>query len=92
MKEYRVIWKREGLSQRSRRFVQKKFANRWLMLLTVPEPWDLFDLDGDDYVCCSGHECGCGGQTVRQSFNKRREGLPKLINYGIQEREVGKWE
>lgn len=79
------------MSKKQRRFAQKKYAIRWLQLLTNPEPWLAFDLDPDDYACCSGNECGCGGATNRETFSKRREGLPKVITYGVEEREVGKW-
>ena len=91
--EYRVYWRREGLGKRFRLFATKKGATRWMWLLTNPEPWLAFDHKGDDFVCCQGErsECGCGGQTYRESFEQKSKGIPKLVDYGCQTREVGEW-
>lgn len=91
-KEYRVAWKREGQRKKYRRFAQKKFADRWIILLTNPEPWIAFGFDGEDYECCDGVDCGCGGVTIRDCFERRAANLPKLVWYERQEREVGEWK
>ena len=31
---------------------------------------EIWDIDLDDYVCCSGHMCGCNGETNRENFNR----------------------
>ena len=92
--EYRVVWKREGCSKRTKKFAQKKYADRFVRLLSDPEPWKAYGYKGDDYVCCHGErdECGCGGMTYAESFNQKREGLPKLLEVKIEQREVGSWE
>lgn len=49
--------------------------------------------DPDDYACCSGSECGCGGLTNRDAWAKRAAEFPTLIEGPtIQAREVGEWE
>jgi hypothetical protein len=91
MIEYRLVWKREGLGQKSRKFTRLKYAERYLALLTSEAPWEVFGKDGDAYECCSGYECGCGGMRVKESWVKTREGLPKLLKHEIQCRDVGEW-
>ena len=92
MKEYQVIWQREGLSKRYKKYSELKSAQRLIALMTSPEPWKVYGYEGDEAVCCSGHECGCGGKTQRDSFEEKMNGLPKLLNYEIREREVGAWQ
>ena len=29
----------------------------------------VWDADLDDYICCSGQMCSCGGQTVGENYN-----------------------
>lgn len=100
MKEYRVVWKREsferdGITSRSKqkrkRYVSLKRAERFMRLLTSAEPWKELGQDGDDYFCCSGHECGCGGQTVREAFTAKYADMPPVEFVRLEEREVGKW-
>jgi hypothetical protein len=93
-KEYQVIWQREGMSKKRKRYATKKSADRFIALMIDPEPWKLYGYDPDAFMCCRGdpEDCGCGGKTYRESFEERRVGLPKLLTYGIQEREVGEWK
>ncbi len=91
--EYRIVWKREGCRQKAKRFVSLKAAQRKMRVLG-PEPWTAFDKfsgrdEPDNYSCCDGHECGCGGLTVRQWW--KQLGLPKMEYIHIEKREVGKW-
>lgn len=90
--EYRVVWKREGLGQKSRKFSRLRFAERYQSLLTSDKPWEVFGVDGDAYECCSGYECGCGGMRVKESWINNRKHLPKLLSVKIQSREVGDWK
>ena len=94
-KEYRVIWKREGLKTKRKRYANKPQAERFMVLMG-PEPWlaqkSRWSRKGpDDLKCCSGHMCGCGGMTVREYEEDYRKDLPKLEWIRLEEREVGKW-
>jgi hypothetical protein len=91
MTEYRVIFKREGRSQKSKKFTRLQFAQRYLNMLTSKTPWEVFGQDGEAYECCSGHECGCGGMRVKDSWVNARKDWPKLLRAEIQERQVGEW-
>ena len=31
---------------------------------------EIWDTDLDDYICCSGQMCCCGGETSRQNINR----------------------
>ena len=90
--EYRVVWKREGVRRKVKRFASLKLAQR-KMLLLGPEPWlgasEYGKRDPERLNCCSGHECACGGLTVREWWEQL--GLPKLEYMHIERREVGKW-
>jgi hypothetical protein len=61
------------------------------MVLLGPEGWRALGKDPDAFMCCSGHECGCGGETNREHFEAQREAIPKLIDAWIEVREVGAW-
>ncbi len=89
--EYRVVWKREGLKPKRKRYATLKGAERF-MLLFGPEPWRAFTKnDPDRYECCDGHECGCGGVTYRERAEEKRDGQPKLEYVRLEAREVGQW-
>ena len=89
--EYRVIWKRKGLSRKFRPFARLEFAKRYSMLLG-PEPWKYSNNDPDDYKCCSGFECSCGGQTWREESEYRNKNQPPIEFLLIERRHVGDWE
>ena len=90
--EYRVVWKRYGCDQRSRRYATLAGASRF-MLLFGDEPWTAFPKkpSPDDLVCCSGRECACGGLTYRQESEQKRENMPALVYIRLESREVGEW-
>jgi hypothetical protein len=94
--EYRVVWQRVGYDKRRKIFGRRDAAERYVKRLLGEMPV-LPDMgDDDDYACCSGWECGCGGQTVaraREEERKRYARYPALI-YGpvLEERPVGDWE
>ena len=90
--EYRVVWKRENLRVKRKRYVSRKFAERFLALLTDLEPWKRLGENPDALACCSGYECGCGGVTVRQGHESRLAEMPPLEWAHIEQREVGSWE
>lgn len=97
--EYRVVWKRRGLDQKSKRYASLKGAERRARLLG-PEPWTAFGVDPDDQYCCSGHECGCAGRTWREQLLETRkqamysddDGMPSIEYIRIEKRPVAKWE
>jgi hypothetical protein len=57
-------------------------AERHKILLSGDEPWkghrDFENEDPDTRLCCSGYECGCGGETIRDHFMAVRSKLPPL--------------
>lgn len=92
--EYRVVSKREGMQrQKEKRYATKEGADRRLALLVSKSPWTITHPgdDPDDLFCCSGYECGCGGQTIREWHDDYTKSLPKLLFAGIHRREVGEW-
>lgn len=90
--QYRVVWKRKGLSEKKKRYERLAFAQRFVTLLG-PEPWKALGRDPDERFCCSGRECGCGGVTVREHFLQHRESYPALEYVRIDQREIrlGAW-
>lgn len=91
--EYRVIWKREGMRTKRFRSVSRAAAERRLALMTSPEPWKFYNppKEGDQQICCSGHECGCFGATYREEAEAKYKEMPKLEWIRLEAREVGKW-
>lgn len=97
MREFRVVWKRDGQRQKIRRYSSRTGALRRLNLLTSDEPWKWYSKprNPDDYYCCPGGpswECGCGGQTVRQFAQRFRDDLPELEYARIDSRKISEWE
>ena len=86
--EFRVVWKRDGCRRKTKRFRYLKVALRKVGTLG-PEPWTALGKDADAYHCCSGRECGCGGETWRTWFAHLE--LPPLEYIFIEEREIGTW-
>lgn len=98
MKEYRVVWKRQENRRKVKRYATRPRAERFIALMTSPEPWKLFPtyahMDPDKPYCCEGgpySECACGGLTLREHFASFRKDLPPIEYVHIEEREVGKW-
>jgi hypothetical protein len=99
--EYRVIWKRQGMHRKSKRFATLKAAERRVRLLG-PEPWTAFDRDPDEPWCsCRGsHECPCGGETLREKLLRERTegpdpdggGMPAIQEIRIERRVIAPWE
>jgi hypothetical protein len=93
--EYRVVWKRKELSRKTRRFRSLKTAEKFRGVLTAGSTEErllLLGKDPDAYYCCDGHECGCGGETNRESEEHYADGMPLLEYCVIEERPVGPWE
>jgi hypothetical protein len=92
--EYRVVWSREGIRPKRKKYRTLKSALAWKDFLISPEPWVSRGLDPDSFICCSGsrEECGCSGKTVREDFLSTREGLPPITAIRIDARTVGDWK
>ena len=91
--EYRVIWRREATG-RVVVFVAGlgAVAARRLALILRGAMAEALDLDPDDFACCSGRDCGCGGLTNQQVWDKKAENIPPLVEGPtIQRRTVGEW-
>jgi len=81
-------------------FYSRASAEQFRALIESPEPWTAFrEFAGKDpdeeWACCDGHNCGCGGATIREHFMSRRETLPPLVGpVTISTRTVttSKWE
>lgn len=97
--EYRVVWKRRGMDRKSKRFASLKAAERRVKLLG-PEPWTAFNRDPDEPYCCRGHECGCGGLSLREHLLDQRaqtmgsddNGMPPIEYVRIEKRPLGEWQ
>jgi len=90
--EYRIIWKRKGYKKKFRRYATLAGARRYSILLG-PEPWKYYTGDNaDNYVCCSGFECNCSGETYRQLSEVMKEKLPPIEFMLIERRKIGEWE
>lgn len=81
--EFRVLWRREGLSRRTKLFQRRDAAERWMLRLegrmaevTGLDP----DADAGDGRC---------NQSVWDDMAVR---LPPLIELALHERPVGEWE
>jgi hypothetical protein len=86
--------------------VRRKRSNmaaiRKVVTLLGPEPWNAYIEPGDDadsFRCCSGWECGCGGQTYRTEAmayraQKYPHGLPAIESVKVFKRTVTRtaWE
>lgn len=88
--EYRLVWQRSGQRRKSRRFIYKKTLDRFMTLMG-PEPWKAYGKSPDDYDCCNGRECGCGGLTMQQRSDLRRQEMPAIEFKRVEVREVGDW-
>lgn len=92
--EFRVVWKRSGLRKKERVCKRLTTAEKTLTLLSGKEDDRLavLGLDPDDYHCCNGYQCGCGGVTNREWYRRGLYGLQPLEYARIERRRVGAWE
>lgn len=90
--EYRVVWKRQGLKQKAKRYATLKGANRFMDLLG-PEPWKAFGKEAEEQYCCGGYQCACGGMTWKQHLEfHKKSGQPEIESIRLEKRNVGEWE
>lgn len=97
--EFRVVWKRRGLYQKSKRYATLKAAETRVQLLG-PEPWIALGVLPDDIACCSGNECACGGVTWREQLLSQRNqprhpddtGMPAIEYIRVERRPLSAWE
>lgn len=85
--QYRVVWQRAGLPKRRKLYETKRGVDAFVAKLNNP-PVE----SPDDYVCCSGWECGCQGVTNAEAHDQHYANMPRLI-FGpvIESRPVGEW-
>ncbi len=88
--QYRVVWKRQGLDRKTKVYATRRGADRFISLLG-PAPWEGLGREPDELYCCSGHECGCGGGTVRDRMLEDRKDMPPLESISLEQRPVGQW-
>jgi hypothetical protein len=94
---FRVVWKRQGLKPKVKRYVVRKNAERLMNILTSPEPWLYYSVpkQADDYFCCPGgvaYECGCMGITVKQEADEKWKDIPPLEWVRLEQRDVTPWQ
>jgi hypothetical protein len=90
--EFRVRWQREGEGRCSKLYQSEQMARRWCMKLEGRME-ELTGLNPDDFACCSGAECGCGGALNRDVWEQEAAKYPPLV-FGpvVDTREVGDWQ
>ena len=89
--QYRFVWKRAGLTPRSKVYSRLSTAQHYALLFG-PEPWRYYTEKGPhELACCNGDECGCGGYTVREQSERKTKDLPKIEWTRIERRDVGPW-
>lgn len=97
--EFRLVWKRRGFHQKSKRYATLKAAEKRKTFLG-PEPWLALSVDPDALHCCSGHECGCEGLTWREHLLRQRnqprypddDPMPPIVSIRIEKRRLSPWE
>lgn len=89
--EYRIVWQREGYAKKRRLFQTRRAAERFA-LVAQGRVAEATGLDPNDYACCGGYECGCGGKTNAETWAAESARIPALV-FGpvIERREVGTW-
>lgn len=92
--EYRVVWQRAGCRKKRKRYLSRRMAERFMVLLG-PEPWTALGKDPDELVCCPGSvydQCACGGLTYRKQSEETRKDMPAIEYVRLEVRSVGPWE
>lgn len=90
--EYRIVWQRDGLRPKRKRYARENAARRFVEILSSTEVFVRPGESPEDYVCCSGFECGCGGQKLRESLEIQMKEMPKIIALRLERRAIGEWE
>lgn len=91
--QYRIRVKRVGAAPKDRFRWSGRGLGNYLLLLG-PEPWKAYtDRDPDEFLCCDGGNCGCGGLTIREDAMARRGSLPAVESVDVSCRTVtyGEW-
>lgn len=96
--QYQVRWKRKGdLRWRTSVRGTEKGAMSLVNALNG-QPWKSYGriAGPDDYWCCGGDECTCGGITMREFYDeqvkkKYPDGLLPIVAIEIRVREVYPW-
>jgi hypothetical protein len=88
-KEYRVVWKREGLDSKRRRFRSRASAER-LILKLGPEPWKAWGIEEGAPCPLHRYADDCPG-TIGECCAAYANGLPPVEYVRLQVREVTPW-
>lgn len=89
--EYRVVWRRVKLDRNRKIFQTRRAAERFALVLQG-RMQEVTQLDPDDYACCPGYECDCGGVTNAESWAQRTAEFPPLAEGPtVEARAVGAW-
>ena len=88
--EYRVVWKREGLRTKSRRYARVGQAERYLQIVEGRMA-EATGLNPEAAACCDGWQCGCQGQTNAEVWAEVAARVPPLEWVRIEARPVGAW-
>jgi hypothetical protein len=91
VREYRVVWKREGCRKKVRTFATRRGASRQLARLG-PEPWTAYGKGPDDLRCCKGYGCGCDGLTEREWAESLATEMPPLEFVRLESRPALPWK
>jgi len=91
--EYRIKWKREGDARPKTRIYQRRAPAEHLSLILEGRQAEAFpDKTPDDFACCNGRECGCGGESNAEVWERRNaEFAPLEDGPRIEVRTVGEW-
>ena len=82
-REWRVEWRREGLTRKARRVRNQAGAERLAAVLRGDFP------NPDAYACCDGRDCNCQGRTLAEVHAT----FPALVELPrIESRPFMAWE
>ena len=93
--QYRVRWQREGFPPKSKSYGNNRARAEAMALFLQGRVEEATGHARDDFKCCDGRECGCGGVTWGESWDARLAKIgevPPLLFARIETRKVERWE
>jgi hypothetical protein len=92
-REWRLSWRRQGLSRRYLLRQSEEACQRYLLRLQGRMEELHPEVDPEHYVCCEDERCTCGARaTYAAEWARRGATVPPLVYWRIDSREVGAWE
>jgi hypothetical protein len=92
-REWRLSWRRQGLSRRYLLRQSEEACQRYLLRLQGRMEELHPEVDPEHYVCCEDERCTCGARaTYAAEWARRGATVPPLVYWRIDSREVGEWE